>query len=83
MHGCTLDSIFYTGNGRRGDQKLDAQNRALLDAVASALAMPLFNKLKPGRWQFLGLWRVSDGKYSYDGSQKRMVWKFTLEKTRD
>ena len=27
-HGDTPDSIFYTGNGRRGDQKLDAQNRA-------------------------------------------------------
>ena len=82
-HGDTPDSIFYTGNGRRGDQKLDAQNRALLHAIPSGIAVPLFNKLEPGRWQFLGHWCITDGKYIYDDSQKRMVWKFTLEKTSD
>ena len=80
-HGDTRDTIHYTGNGRRGDQKLDAQNRALLDAIESEINVPLFNKLVPGRWEFLGLWRVTDGKYIYDESQERMVWKFTLEKT--
>ena len=35
VHGDTESTIFYTGSGRRGDQKLDAQNRALLDAVDS------------------------------------------------
>lgn len=73
MHGETRDSILYTGNGRRGDQKLDAQNRALLDAIASGISVPLFNKLAPGRWEFLGHWCVVDGKYIYDESQKRMV----------
>lgn len=73
------DTILYTGNGRRGDQKLDAQNRALLDAVESEVAVPLFNKLAPGRWQFMGDWRVTDGKYLFDKKQSRMVWKFTLE----
>jgi hypothetical protein len=82
-HGDTPDSIFYTGNGRRGDQKLDAQNRALLDAIASGIPVPLFNKLAPGRWQFLGYWRVTGGKYIYDESQGRFVWRFTLEKTLD
>ena len=78
--GDTPDSILYTGNGRRGDQKLDAQNRALLDAISAEIIVPLFNKLKPGRWEFLGSWRVTDGKYIYDDSQQRMVWKFTLLK---
>ena len=65
-HGETTDSILYTGNGRRGDQKLDAQNRALLDAIPTKITVPLFNKLAPGRWQFLGHWRVTDGKYIFD-----------------
>jgi len=80
-HGETKNSILYTGNGRRGDQKLDAQNQALLDAIPTEITVPLFNKLMPGRWEFLGYWRVIDGKYVYDKSQKRNVWKFTLERT--
>jgi hypothetical protein len=80
-HGKTADSILYTGNGRRGDQKLDPQNRSLVDAIESGISVPLFNKLKPGCWEFLGFWRVVNGKYTYDGSQERNVWKFTLEKT--
>jgi len=62
-HGDSTDTILYTGNGRRGDQKFDAQNRALLDAIASKISVPLFNKLAPGRWQFLGFWRVTDSRY--------------------
>jgi len=80
-HGETKNSILYTGNGRRGDQKLDAQNQALLDAIPTEITVPLFNKLMPGRWEFLGYWRVIDGKYVFDEKQNRMVWKFTLERT--
>ena len=80
-HGESAGSILYTGKGRRGDQKLDPQNRALLDAIASGTSVPLFNKLKPGQWEFLGFWRVIDGNYIYDGPQQRMEWKFTLERT--
>jgi len=80
FHGQTTDIIHYTGNGRRGDQKLDAFNRALLDAVATDITVPLFNKLSPGRWQFTGHWRVADGFYIFDENQSRMVWKFTLIK---
>ena len=77
-HGETADSILYTGSGRRGDQKLDVRNRALLDAIILKTSVPLFNKLAPGKWQFLGHWLVTDGKYIYDESRDRMVWKFTL-----
>ena len=82
-HGETADSILYTGSGRRGDQKLDVQNQALLDAITLEISVPLFNKLTPGKWQFLGYWRVTDGKYIYDEVRDRMVWKFALEKTSD
>jgi hypothetical protein len=77
-HAGNENTIIYTGNGRRGDQKLDAQNRALLDAIETAHEVPLFNKLGINRWQFLGFWRVADGKYVYDDERCRMIWRFTL-----
>ena len=79
-HGETRDSILYTGYGRRGDQKLDASNRALLDAVETGHSVPLFNKLAAGRWEFLGFWKVAEGRYVFDEKQNRMLWKFTLKK---
>jgi len=82
-HGDTTDAILYTGNGRRGDQKLDIRNRALLDAIITAHTVPLFNKLAVERWEFLGLWRVADSKYIFDEDQARMVWKFTLHLSAD
>lgn len=78
FHGDTASTIHYTGAGRRGDQKLDAQNRALLDAVDSRIEVPLFNKLAPGRWEFMGYWSVREGNYIFDENQSRMVWKFKL-----
>lgn len=78
FHGDTRDVIHYTGSGRRGDQKLDAANRALLAAIDSAHAVPLFNKLGVNRWEYLGNWHVTDGRYIYDEQRERMVWKFTL-----
>ena len=80
FHGDTTDTIFYTGAGRRGDQKLDSFNSAMFAAIESKRIVPLFNKLKVGQWQFLGFWKITEGKYLYDEAQKRMIWKFTLEK---
>ena len=78
FQGDTQNTIFYTGAGRRGDQKLDSFNRAMFDAIETAHAVPLFNKLAIGRWEFLGFWRVVEGKYIFDEAQSRMVWKFKL-----
>jgi len=78
VHGHDTDTILYTGSGRHGDQKLDPPNRALLMAIESGLGVPLFNKLSPGRWEFLGLWKVTGGNYVFDEKQNRMLWKFTL-----
>jgi len=77
--GETADTIFYTGAGKRGDQKLDVHNRAMFNAALSKHAVPLFNKLAVGRWEFLGFWQVVEGKYIFDEMQDRMVWKFTLD----
>ncbi|HMO82011.1 MAG TPA: hypothetical protein PKD24_14565 [Pyrinomonadaceae bacterium] len=80
FQGDTDETIHYTGSGRRGDQKLDAANRAMLNAVKTGHAVPLFNKLGVNRWEYMGLWKVSDGSYIFDESRRRMVWRFTLEK---
>ncbi len=74
------NTIFYTGAGRRGDQKLDAPNRAMFAAIDSKHSVPLFNKLAVGRWEFLGFWQVLEGKYIYDEKAERMIWQFTLQK---
>src|SRR5687768_8036396 len=54
FYGDDTTIIHYTGAGRRGDQKLDPANRALLDAISSKIEVPLFNKLSVGRWEFTG-----------------------------
>lgn len=81
FHGDTKNTIHYTGSGRRGDQKLDSANRALVDAISSGHAVPLFNKLGVNRWEWLGNWQVISADYVFDESRKRMVWKFTLQQT--
>jgi hypothetical protein len=83
VHGETKDTIFYTGAGRRGDQQLDSFNRAMFEAIETAHAVPLFNKLAVGRWQFLGFWTIEKGVYIYDETQKRMIWKFTLRRSKE
>lgn len=80
FHGDSTDTIFYTGAGRRGDQRLDSFNRAMFNAIESKHAVPLFNKLRVGEWQFLGFWRVREGRYLFDEAQNRMIWKFKLER---
>jgi hypothetical protein len=74
------DYIYYTGDGRRGDQYLNPGNRALLAAIETGHSVPLFNKLAVGRWQHMGYWRVLDGRQIYYKEEKRMLWLFTLEK---
>lgn len=80
-HGDTRETIFYTGAGRRGDQKLDSFNRAMFNAIETKHAAPLFNKKAVGCWEFLGYWKVTEGKFIFDEQQQRMIWKFTLVKS--
>jgi hypothetical protein len=74
------DTVHYVGAGRRGDQHLTPANRALLDAIRSGHAVPLFNKLSPGRWQHTGCWRVTSARHEYDERERRMLWRFTLKR---
>lgn len=77
------DRIYYTGAGRRGDQPLSPANRALLAAIESGHAVPLFNKLSVGRWQHTGFWRVTSASQLYNEEEQRMLWIFTLEREKD
>src|SRR5947209_8966515 len=74
------DTIIYTGAGRHGDQHLTPANRALLAAIESGHAVPLFNKLGTGRWQHTGLWRVTHAEHRFDEREGRMLWRFTLKR---
>jgi hypothetical protein len=76
------ETISYTGEGRHGDQHLSPGNRALLAAVGSGHAVPLFNKLGTGRWQLTGRWRVASAEHRFDEHEQRMLWRFTLVKSR-
>ena len=76
------DIISYTGEGRRGDQHLSPGNRALLAAIESGHAVPLFNKLDVGRWQLVSYWRVTSGEHRYDEKEQRMLWRFTLRRVK-
>jgi hypothetical protein len=77
------ETISYTGDGRRGDQPLNPANRALFNAIESGHAVPLFNKLSVGRWQHMGFWRVTEGKQVFDREENRMLWRFTLIKSKE
>ncbi len=74
------EEIYYTGEGRRGDQALTPGNRALLAAIESKRPVPLFNKLAIGRWQHMGFWRVCEARHVFDAKENRMLWLFTLRK---
>jgi hypothetical protein len=74
------ETISYTGEGRHGDQHLSPGNRALLAAVETGHAVPLFNKLGTGRWQLTGRWRVASAEHRFDEHEQRMLWRFTLQK---
>ncbi|MGI8998031.1 MAG: hypothetical protein ACR2GW_15325 [Pyrinomonadaceae bacterium] len=78
--GDDADVIEYTGQGRRGDQQLTPANRALLAAIESGHAVPLFNKLSVGRWQHMGCWRVAAARHEFDAAENRMLWRFTLKR---
>lgn len=77
------ETVYYTGEGRHGDQHLSPGNRALLSAVESGHAVPLFNKLGVGRWQHTGFWRVVYAEHRFDERERRMLWRFTLRRVTD
>ena len=80
FHGDSSETIFYTGSGRRGNQKLDVYNQALQDAIKLETVVPLFCKIKVNQWQFMGFWRVVDAEYVFEEVNERNVWSFVLKR---
>ena len=78
--GEDADTIFYTGAGRRGDQKMCVRNQAMHNAIKSGDAVPLFLKKDVSRWEFMGYWQVIDAEYVYEEKNERNVWSFVLKK---
>lgn len=76
-------TIYYTGEGRHGDQPLSPGNQALLAAINTGHAVPVFCKIAPSRWQHLGRWRATNGAHRFDEHAQRMLWRFTLERAND
>ncbi len=73
-------TVSYTGEGRHGDQLLTPGNRALLAAIETGHAVPLFDKLGVGRWRLTGRWRVASAEHRFDEREQRMLWRFTLKR---
>jgi hypothetical protein len=76
------ETVSYTGEGRHGDQLLTPGNRALLEAIETGHAVPLFDKLGVGRWRLTGYWRVTAAEQRFDEREQRMLWRFTLKRVR-
>ena len=79
FHGDSAETIFYTGAGRRGNQKLDVYNKSLRDAINSQISVPLFCKLKVNQWKFMGFWQVIDAEYVFEEKNHRNIWSFVLK----
>lgn len=80
FHGETAETIFYTGAGKRGDQKLDVWNKALHNAIKTEIAVPLFCKLGVNLWKFLGFWQIRDAEYVFEEKNQRNIWSFVLKR---
>jgi hypothetical protein len=80
FEGENPDTIFYTGAGRRGDQKLDVYNQAMHDAIQNQTEVPLFCKIDVNKWEFMSFWKVIDAEYIYEEKNERNVWSFVLKR---
>ncbi len=80
FEGENPDTIFYTGAGRRGDQKLDVRNQAMINAIKNETVVPLFLKMAVNQWKFMGYWQVIDSEYIYEEKHERNVWSFVLKR---
>ena len=75
--------LIYTGEGKKGDQKLIKNNRTLYDSEKDQLNIYLFTKDKNKIYTFEGQVKLYDKPYEtfendVDG-KKRIVWKFPLQ----
>ena len=74
------DILYYTGEGKSGDQKLSGNNNALINSNSDSKIIYGFKKedSKKPLWTYLGLLQVID--YNYVSQNGRMVYEFKIKK---
>lgn len=72
------ESIEYVGQGRRGDQRLTAQNRYLAEHLRRRLTVHFFSKQAPGRFLYDGEVVCRGHHREYRPEEGRSVLRFTL-----
>src|SRR5262245_52360128 len=75
--------ILYVGEGKRGNQRLTASNKALVNAMSSKTTVNVFlncgDVFKPKKILFAGEWNVVRCRYaSLREDRSRRVYQFTL-----
>lgn len=80
FEGDNPNTIFYTGAGRRSDQKLNVYNQAMHDALKTQKTVPLFCKIAVNQWKFMGFWQTVDAEYVFEEKNQRNVWSFVLKR---
>jgi 5-methylcytosine-specific restriction protein A len=78
----TDDVLHYTGMGKSGPQKLESQNRTLLESGVSGVTVHLFEVFQAGRYIYAGQVELTakpyqEQQFGEDG-QLRTVWMFPL-----
>jgi len=77
------DTYFYTGQGQKGDMRFVRGNKAILNHQADDKRLYLFQRIKSGRYEYLGEFRYEDHKF-VDGfdfkHRSRKIIRFTLKK---
>jgi hypothetical protein len=76
------DFLFYTGEGRVGDQKMERGNLALKRQLDDGYPIFVFEKKGPGRYMFLGQYTVSAVKKETQPDVKGLERKVFLFKLR-
>lgn len=79
-------TVLYIGEGKSGDQQLNARNKALILAKKSQTAIDVFldcgDVFTPKKLLYAGKWRVSAYRYAaLSRSDTRRVYKFSLNPT--
>ena len=81
--GIENGTIMYTGEGLRGDQQLNKNNKSIYESKQTGLPMYLFSKDKARNYIFEGKVELCGVPYQITEKDKegndRLVWKFPLK----
>ncbi len=84
-HWTIEGDYIYSGEGKTGDQRLSAGNKAIINAASENKVIHLFVKLSPQEYYYQGIFELVD--YSYENEKDedgnmRKEYKFRLRKVK-